>query len=456
MIDHHRLEDVAIRLATLDRVEHRAVLRVQVEQDADVTELEVRVDERDPLLRVAADRQRQVRRQGRASDSSLGGEDGDDLVVLGVGFAHADRRSRGIPGGLHLLAPNELALVDALDRGRELVGAERLDEELARAGQHGALQVLGLTMDAHHDHGAVRQPLGDDLRSGDAVHARHVDVHDDDVRAHLHRQLDRFLSAAGRASHVDLALRAEEARQVVARLGDVVDDEELDHARSPVAAVWHEADYGAGVSSLSCSTMLGMRRPYSATSWSIVMPRVSPTSSSSAWRTTAVSAPCSPSAFCANLIDLGVLVGAGEDDDHAVDDGLGRRVVLVDHAVAVRVRRRLRLHGARVAHVQDALVLEDCLDRPLVLEAGDRLEARRRILVRVGGRVGRLLEDADLLRQDDVDRVAGGDEEVEAGHPVDLEGDRLLARVEHGRDVDAAACRVRSPRRSPGNRPEPR
>ena len=48
--------------------------------------------------------------------------------------------------------------------------------------------------------------------------------------------------------------------------------------------------------------MPGIRRPYSSTIWSIVMPSVSSSSSSSRWRTIAVSDPCSPSAFWANLI----------------------------------------------------------------------------------------------------------------------------------------------------------
>ena len=34
---------------------------------------------------------------------------------------------------------------------------------------------------------------------------------------------------AGAARHVDLLLEAQQLRQVVARLGDVVDDEDLDH-----------------------------------------------------------------------------------------------------------------------------------------------------------------------------------------------------------------------------------
>ena len=77
-----------------------------------------------------------------------------------------------------------------------------------------------------------------------------------------------------------------------------------------------------------------------------------------------------------------------------------------------------------------------------------RLEARRRRLVRVGGRVGRLLEDADLLRQDDVDRIARGDQEVETRRAVDLEGDRLLSGVELRGDVDAVPGR-RCPTTSP-------
>ena len=136
------------------------------------------------------------------------------------------------------------------------------------------------------------------------------------------------------------------------------------------------------------------------------------------------------------LDDLGVLVVPGEDDDHAVDRSRRLLVVLVDRAVAIRVHGSGNV-GARGADVEDALVLQHRLDGPLVLEAGDGLESRRRVLVGVGGRVGRLLEDVDLLRQDDVDRITRGDEEVEPRRAVDLEGDRLLPGLEECGDVEA-------------------
>ena len=111
--------------------------------------------------------------------------------------------------------------------------------------------------------GLVRQTLGDDLRGGNAIHARHVDVHDDDVGTHVHRDLDRFLAGAGRAGHVDLALQPEEPRQVVARLRDVVDDEDLDHAWDLQADRGRREPPTGVASSFSCSTMSGIGTPYS-------------------------------------------------------------------------------------------------------------------------------------------------------------------------------------------------
>jgi hypothetical protein len=118
---------------------------------------------------------------------------------------------------------------------------------------------------------------------------------------------------------------------------------------------------------------------------------------------------------------LGVLVSPGEDDDDAVDHSLlSLDIRLVDDAIAVRVHG-LGLDGARAAHIEHPLVLEDGLDRALVLEAGDHLEARWRRVVGVGRGVRGLLEDIDLAGNDDVDVVARRDQEVEAGHAVHLE-----------------------------------
>ncbi len=99
----------------------------------------------------------------------------------------ARRRRGGLEGD-----PGELvalAGVDLPDGRRQLVGGEGLDQELARAGQHGPAEVVRLALHGHHHDGRGRDLGRQVLRGGDAVHVRHVDVHEDDVgrqpRGHL-------------------------------------------------------------------------------------------------------------------------------------------------------------------------------------------------------------------------------------------------------------------------------
>ena len=88
-----------------------------------------------------------------------------------------DRRRGRHPAGLVALAG-----VDLSDRGGQLVAAERLDQELARAGQHRAAEVVRLALDRHHHDRRGRGGPSQLLGRGDAVHVRHVDVHQDDIR----------------------------------------------------------------------------------------------------------------------------------------------------------------------------------------------------------------------------------------------------------------------------------
>ena len=62
----------------------------------------------------------------------------------------------------------------------------------------------------------------------DAVHVRHVDVHQDDVRGERRRELQGLRAGRRRTDDVDVALEAEQLREVVARLRDVVDDQDAD------------------------------------------------------------------------------------------------------------------------------------------------------------------------------------------------------------------------------------
>ena len=121
-----------------------------------------------------------------------------------------------------------LAGVDLADRRRELVRAERLDQELAGPGQHRAAQVVRLALDRHHHDRRGRDARRQELRGGDPVHLGHVDVHQDDVREELRGHLQRLGAGRGRPDHLDVLLEPEKLRQVVARLQDVVHDQDAD------------------------------------------------------------------------------------------------------------------------------------------------------------------------------------------------------------------------------------
>ena len=121
-----------------------------------------------------------------------------------------------------------LAGVDLPDRRGQLVRGERLDQELARPGQHRAAEVVGLALDGHHHDRGARHLGGQALRRRDAVHVRHVDVHQDDVRRELRRHLDGFATRRRRPDDLDVRLEAQELREVIAGLRDVVDDEDAD------------------------------------------------------------------------------------------------------------------------------------------------------------------------------------------------------------------------------------
>ena len=213
-----------------DEVGDRLVLRVEVEQHADVAELERAVDEHDLLAQLGGGRDGEVDRERRAADAALRAEDGDDLAGLaglasGRCRAAAAGRGRGDGDPAQLLA---LARVDLADRGGELVAAERLDQELARAGEHRAAQVVGLALDGHHDDRRGRDVARELLGRRDAVHVRHVDVHQDDVRRELRGELERLAARRRGPDDVDVALEAEQLREVIARLRDVVDDQDAD------------------------------------------------------------------------------------------------------------------------------------------------------------------------------------------------------------------------------------
>ena len=66
----------------------------------------------------------------------------------------------------------------------------------------------------------------DALGRGDAVHARHVDIHEEDVRGQPRGHLERFLARGSRPDDLDVGLEREQLGEMLARLGDIVDDDD--------------------------------------------------------------------------------------------------------------------------------------------------------------------------------------------------------------------------------------
>jgi len=232
VVDDERVERVGFAGIELgDQVRDRLVLRVQVEQHADVAELEGAVHQDDRLAELRRRGHRKVDRDRRPADAALRAEDRDDLPIPTAVLGSVRRRPDGDPGDRHRAHPAELLLlarVDLPDGGGELVAAKRLDEELAGAGEHRPTEVVRLALDRHH-HDRRGRDLGRQLlRRGDAVHVRHVDVHQHDIGLDLARHGHCFVAGRSRADHLDVRLESEQLREVVAGLGDVVHDQDAD------------------------------------------------------------------------------------------------------------------------------------------------------------------------------------------------------------------------------------
>ena len=113
-----------------------------------------------------------------------------------------------------------------LDRGDQIALLERLDEVRQRAGVAGLLDDLALAERGEHQHAA--DPLGGDRpRRVEAVHARHLDVEDGQVRAEAADELDRLVAPAGLADDL-VALLLEGLAQVEADDGFVLGDHHTD------------------------------------------------------------------------------------------------------------------------------------------------------------------------------------------------------------------------------------
>ncbi|HEX2981321.1 MAG TPA: hypothetical protein VHO48_13715 [Anaerolineaceae bacterium] len=74
----------------------------------------------------------------------------------------------------------------------ELIDHRGFDDEIARAGQHGAAHVIGVDLIGQNDHLNERQPPADRLGDFELIHVAQVNVQNNDIRFAVLRDLDGF------------------------------------------------------------------------------------------------------------------------------------------------------------------------------------------------------------------------------------------------------------------------
>ena len=73
-------------------------------------------------------------------------------------------------------------------------------------------------------------------RRSEAVHDRHPDVHEHDVRAGPGHHLEPLTSVSGLADDIDVGLRGEQHADAGAEQRLIVDEDDPDHAISPIGS----------------------------------------------------------------------------------------------------------------------------------------------------------------------------------------------------------------------------
>ena len=115
--------------------------------------------------------------------------------------------------------------VDLPDRRRQLVRAERLDQELAGSGQHRSAEVVRLALDGHHHDGRGRDGSADScsVAAMPSMSGMLMSIRTTSGVSEL-GHLDGLGAGRRGADDLDVALEAEQLREVIAGLRDVVDD----------------------------------------------------------------------------------------------------------------------------------------------------------------------------------------------------------------------------------------
>jgi hypothetical protein len=110
--------------------------------------------------------------------------------------------------------------------GDQILGDDVLQEEAARPGAQGVVDVLIEIEGRQHQHGGLTAALGDDPARGlQPVEIRHLDVHQHDARPPRARQVDRIAPVGSLADYGDAGLRLEDRAEAGAHEGLVVGDE---------------------------------------------------------------------------------------------------------------------------------------------------------------------------------------------------------------------------------------
>ena len=113
----------------------------------------------------------------------------------------------------------------ALDAAHQLLDRRVLEQVAARAGEDRVHHVVVLVGDRQHEDARERRDRRDLPRRLDAAHARHVQVHDDDVRRELAHEPERLVAVGRLADDLD-ALLLEQVAQAGPEQVVVVDEQD--------------------------------------------------------------------------------------------------------------------------------------------------------------------------------------------------------------------------------------
>src|SRR3954453_1215776 len=123
-----------------------------------------------------------------------------------------------------------VALGRGADAAEELLGLGVLQEIAERARVERAEDALAVRERREHDDAGVGVRVDDALRGLDAVHDRHRQVHEDDVRPGVAGERDRLRAVRGRPDDLDVAGAVEQLGEPGPHDGVVLGEQHTDHA----------------------------------------------------------------------------------------------------------------------------------------------------------------------------------------------------------------------------------